>query len=79
MQRLKDMYARNASMHERDRPIQPQGVKQLLQVCCRTIALICIGSLGFAELSAIMMGRKEAASQSINPGQLQSPLKPQFS
>ena len=32
MQRLKDMYARNASMHERDRPPQPQGVKQLLQV-----------------------------------------------
>ena len=32
MQRLKDMYARNTSTHEQDRPPQPQGVKQLLQV-----------------------------------------------
>ena len=32
MQRLKDMYARNTPMHEQDRPPQPQGVKQLLQV-----------------------------------------------
>ena len=42
MQRLKDMYARNASMHERDRPIQPQGVKQLLQVCCHCIDLLAL-------------------------------------
>lgn len=32
MQRLKDMYARNLPTHECDRPPQPQGVKQLLQV-----------------------------------------------
>ncbi len=39
MQRLKDMYARNTSMHERDRPAQPQGVKQLLQVVLTCIAI----------------------------------------
>ncbi len=38
MQRLKDMYARNTPMHERDRPAQPQGVKQLLQVLLTCIA-----------------------------------------
>ena len=37
MQRLKDMYARNASVHERDRATQPQGVKQLLQVSLNTL------------------------------------------
>lgn len=32
MQRLKDMYARNTSAHQRSQNREPQGVKQLLQV-----------------------------------------------
>ena len=32
MQRLKDMYARNASVHQHSQAPEPQGVKQLLQV-----------------------------------------------
>lgn len=32
MQRLKDMYARNVSVHQHSQAPEPQGVKQLLQV-----------------------------------------------
>ena len=37
MQRLKDMYARNASAHQRNQAREPQGVKQLLQVASLTL------------------------------------------
>lgn len=37
MQRLKDMYARNASAHQRNQAPEPQGVKQLLQVAPCTL------------------------------------------
>ena len=47
MQRLKDMYARNLPTHENDRPSQPQGVKQLLQVSSNCSVLgMCVANSG---------------------------------
>ena len=47
MQRLKDMYARNLPSHENDRPPQPQGVKQLLQVSSNCSVLsMCVANSG---------------------------------